>query len=155
MGKRKSNDPKSDVLRKQGALNARPEKVIDPLFGQDVFFDARDLVQVKYEMLRRVEIDGYAVSRTSLSFGFSRPSFYLAQSAFQKEGLPGLLPGKRGPHCGHKLTEEVLAFIKESRSQDGTLTAGQLVKLVRERFGVTVHPRSINRVLARLKKKRG
>ena len=155
MGKRKSMDPKLEALRKQGALNPRSEEVIDPVFGGDDFFDRRDLVQVKYEMLRRVRIDSCTVSQASLGFGFSRPSFYLAQSAFERKGLPGLLPGKRGPRGGHKLTEEVSAYIEAKRSMDDSVSLGELVRFIRERFGVRVHPRSINRVLVRLKKKRG
>ena len=36
----------SKVLREQGCLHARPEKVIDELFQQSDFFDPRDLIQV-------------------------------------------------------------------------------------------------------------
>jgi hypothetical protein len=34
----------------------------------------RDLVQVKYEMLRRVRVDGHSVSQSATGFGLSRPS---------------------------------------------------------------------------------
>ena len=64
----------------------------DPAFnGANTFFDPEDLVQVKYEMLRRVREDGQAVTQASAAFGFSRPSFYEAQVAFERAGLPGLV----------------------------------------------------------------
>lgn len=56
MGRRRE-DPKVRALR-SSRVNPRPEAVSDPLFAGSEFFDARDLVQVKYEMVRRVQIDG-------------------------------------------------------------------------------------------------
>jgi hypothetical protein len=84
-------DPKIRALQQQGTLNPRPKAVRDPLFLQDDFFDPRDLVQVKYEMLRRVRTEGQSVTDAAVSFGFSRPSFYQAQSAFEDDGLAGLV----------------------------------------------------------------
>jgi transposase len=147
-------DPKLEALRADGALNRRADQVADPLFGTHEFFDARDIVQVKYEMLRRVEIDAQPIAPTAAAFRFSRPSFYQAQQAFQRRGLAGLLPQKRGPHGGHKLTAEIIAFIQETRSQDASLRPADLAERVAHRFGTTVHPRSIERALERQEKKR-
>lgn len=47
---------KASVLAEEGTLNPAPEKVSDPKFQEDGFFDPRDIVQVKYEMLRRVSV---------------------------------------------------------------------------------------------------
>jgi len=147
-------DPKLEALRQQGTLNPRSGEVTDALFVEDSFFDSRDLVQVKYEMLRRVQAEGKSVSDAAAAFGFSRPSFYQAQSAFGQEGLAGLVPHKRGPKQAHKLTEEVLALIREARHQDPSVRAVDLARLIQQRFGTTVHPRSIERALLRHQKKR-
>jgi len=144
---------KLETLKKHGALNPQPERVQDPLFGLDAFFDARDLVQVRYEMLRRVEVEGHAVTEACHAFGFSRPVFYRTQGAFAREGLPGLVPRKRGPRSGHKLTPEVMKGVEEALAEDRSLVAGALVEWVEERYGVRVHPRSLQRALARRKKK--
>jgi hypothetical protein len=90
-------DSKSRALWKQGALHTRPEHVRDPLFQHSEFFDPRDLVLVKYEMLRRARVEGQSVAAAARAFGFSRVAFYQARDAFQQEGLPGLLPRRRGP----------------------------------------------------------
>src|SRR5260370_13951618 len=102
-----TRDPKVDALRADGTLNRHADEVTDPVFVAHEFFDARDVVQVKYEMLRRVEVDAQAVAPTAAAFHLSRPSFYQAQRAFQQQGLGGLLPQKRGPRGGHKLTAAV------------------------------------------------
>ena len=147
-------DAKLGALQQQGTLNPRPKDVRDELFLQDDFFDPRDLVQVKYEMLRRVQTEGKSVTGASANFGFSRPSFYHALSAFEQDGLAGLVPRKRGPKQAHKLTEEVLSFIGEMRQKEPSMRLPDLVKLIQERFGTKVHPRSIERSLLRHQKKR-
>lgn len=148
------NNPKLEALRQQRALNRRPGKVTDELFAEDSFFDPRDLVQVKYEMLRRVQAEGKSVTDAAAAFGFSRPSFYQAQSAFGQDGLAGLVPQKRGPKQAHKLTEEVLTFIGQTRQQDPSVRSGELARIIHQRFGTMVHPRSIERALLRHQKKR-
>jgi transposase len=141
-------------LRLDGALNRHADQVTDPVFGAHEFFDARDLVQVKYEMLRRVEIDAQPVTPTAAAFRLSRPSFYQAQRAFQQRGLAGLLPRKRGPHGGHKLTTEIVTFLQQARARDASLRPVDLAQHVAQRFAITVHPRSIERALERQEKKR-
>jgi len=125
---------------------------IPHLSAPTLFFDANDLVQVKYEMLRRVREEGQRVSQASVSFGFSRPSFYEAQAAFQESGLPGLLPQRPGPKRAHKLSEPVLDVLEAALAEDPTLNSTALAGLVQERFGLNVHPRSVERALQRRRK---
>ena len=146
-------DPKLEALRQHGTRNPRPGEVTDELFAENSFFDPRDLVQVKYEMLRRVQAQGHSITDAATAFGFSRPSFYQAHSAFGQDGLAGLVPRKRGPKQAHKLTEEVLGFILETRQQNPRVRTGDVVRLIHQRFGITVHPRSIARSLSRHQKK--
>ena len=102
---------KFEVLSQQGTLNPHPQDVTHELFQNNNFFDPRDLVQVKYEMLRQVRVENQSVSQSAKAFGFSRPSFYQARSTFQQTGMAGLIPQKRGPRHAHKLTPEVLKFL--------------------------------------------
>jgi transposase len=153
MPKKSPPDPKALALRQQGCLNPHPEQVTGELFRTREFFDPRDLVQVKYEMLRRVETEGLPVNQSAVAFGFSRPSFYQAQANFQQGGLPALMPQKRGPKRAHKLTAEVLTFIRQIRQEDPALHLAALVSRIQDRYGIAVHPRSIERALARSQKK--
>jgi transposase len=146
-------DPKLDTLRQLGCLHPHPKQVSDPLFSTSEFFDARDLLQVKYEMLRRVHVDGHAVSQTAADFGLSRPSFYQAQALYEKGGLPALLPKKPGPRRAHKLSEEVVDALCKVTDQEPDTDSATLVRLVKKRFGVSVHRRSVERALAKRKKK--
>lgn len=149
-------DDKEAALRAARALNPRPESVTDPAFiGAPPFFDARDLLQVKYEMLRRVHTDGATVTQAASAFGFSRPSFYAAQAAWLAHGLPGLLPARPGPRDGHKLTADIVAFLIDARDRDPALRIDALVRLVEAHFDRVVHPRSIERALARRAQKGG
>ena len=146
--------PKARALLEEGTLNPVPGKVHDPKFQDSEFFDPRDVVQVKYEMLRQVHVDNGSISESAHTFGFSRPSFYQAQAAFQEDGVFGLLPQKRGPQGGHKLTTEVMGFVAEQRSADSSLPSEQLAEAIQKRFRIQVHPRSIQRRLLQQKKRR-
>jgi transposase len=145
---RRGRDRKAEELAKTRTLNPHPEAVLDADFASSDFFDAADLVQVKYEMVRRVEVEGTAVKAAARSFGFSRQSYYTA-AALACGGLPALVPAKPGPRRAHKLSEQVLDHLDPLRSADPTLRTGQLTQAVADRFGITVHPRSVERALAR------
>lgn len=149
-------DDKTESLRKYGALNPHPQRVTETVFSDSVleFFDPRDLVQVKYEMLRAVDKEGRSVKQASEAFGFSRPAFYQAQSKFKQGGVTGLVKKRPGPKSAHKLTADILAFIEEKIEEGKPLRARKLTPLIREKFGKDVHPRSIERAVLGRKKKR-
>jgi|SRR5579864_7258084 len=146
-------DDKIQALRRAGTLNPSPGTVVDPLFVSHEFFDARDLVQVKYEMLRRARQEGLTVTDAARLFGFSRTAFYQAWQALEGEGLPGLIPERPGPRAAHKLTDTVLDFIEEQRGLEPTLRTADLLRRVRKKFKLSVHPRSLERALERRRKK--
>lgn len=145
---------KTENLKQQGTWNRRAEIVRDPLFQQGAFFDAEDLVQVKYEMLRRVEVEHSSVTESASAFGFSRLTFYQTKQAFHREGLYGLVPKKRGPRKPHKLSPEVVTFAQELLEQEPTLGWQELAHRVEEQFGLKVHPRSIERSVQKKKRRR-
>ena len=144
-----SEDPKVTALRASRCLNPHPEQVADPAFLAREFFDARDAVQVKYEMVRRVTVDGAPVTATAAAFGYSRPAYYQAAAALAASGLDGLVPAKPGPRGGHKLTGEILTWAEQQLAADPALRPAQLAGPIADTFGVRVHPRSVERALAR------
>ena len=149
----KISDEKLATLRQLHTLHPHPEEVRDPLFTSgSPFFDPRDLVQVKYELLRRVRVDGYAVSEATALFALSRPTFYAAKSAWEQAGVSGLLPAPTGPRHAHKLTDEI---VRELQPLSKTLSSAQLAEWLKEQHHLSVHPRSIERALKRVAKKGG
>jgi transposase len=154
MPKPPRHDTKSQTLARDGALNPHPEAVRDPLFRGNPFFDPKDLVQVRYEMVRRHDAEGMSISDAAMSFGVSRPTFYKAQDAVAAAGLAGLVPRARGPKSGHKISAEVVTFITNLRAEHPDLTTSQCVAAIEAEFGVKVHRRSLERAMARKKKSR-
>jgi len=116
---------RQQALRAQGATHPHPEAVTDPLFRDSAFFDPDDLMQVKYEMLRSVQQEERSVVEAALVSGLSRPAFYVTQELFQREGLPGLLPRKRGPKRPHKLSDETLAVLAQQIQEAGRMLKGE------------------------------
>ena len=136
------------ALTVAGAVHPHPDSVVDPLFRDSAFFDPNDLLQVKYEMLRSVQVAARPVVEVAAAFGFSRPVFYVAQAVFARDGLPGLLPHKRGPKQPHKLTDEVLETLAAVVREAGTMpSAEELALLLADRCAIEAHPRTIVRRL--------
>jgi transposase len=147
VSKRNSKRSKADTLLEEGTLNPTPEKVRDPKFRESEFFDPRDAVQVRYEMLRRVSVDNASVTEASDEYGVSRPTYYQAKANFDAAGIAGLVPKKPGPHGPHKVQGEVLAFLQARLVPGEPVHARELASLVRAELGIEVHPRTIERAL--------
>jgi transposase len=148
-GQEGRSDPKEAALAATRCLNPHPEQVTDPGFLASDFFDARDMVQVKYEMVRKVRAGGAPVTAAAAAFGYSRPSYYEAAAALERSGLEGLVPARPGPRGPHKLTGQILSRAGQQLAADPALRPAQLVPLIEESFGVRVHPRTVEKALAR------
>jgi Helix-turn-helix domain len=146
-------DPKEEALEAARCLNPHPERVTDPEFLASDFFDARDAVQVKYEMVRKAEAGGVPVTEAAAAFGYSRPAYYAAAAALGASGLQGLVPARPGPRGASKLTDEICAWAERQLAGDPSLRPGQLGGPVQDEFGVCAHPRSIERALARYRER--
>lgn len=149
-----SQDVKPQFLADHQALHPHPERVKDARFQQGGFFDPRDLVQVRYEMLRRHLVEREPVTGIIRDFGVSRQMFYVLLRTFQREGLSGLLPRKRGPKDAHKCTQAIVAFVVARREERPGQSTKELAAEVATKFGVRLHPRTLERHLSRLGKKR-
>ena len=151
MAKATTTNGKREALARDSVLNPHPEAVRDPLFADNPFFDPADLVQVRYEMVRRHEWT-QVISAVATNFGVSRPTFYKAQTALATAGLAGLLPAQRGPKAAHKLSAEILTFDADLRSKTPEISMSQRLDAIEGQFGVKIHRRSLERALARKKK---
>jgi len=154
MAKPRKPSQKLLELKRTGTLNPHPNTISDPLFQENPFFDRQDLLQVRYEMLRRHRVDGASVVEVATAFAISRPTFYQAQAAFDRAGLNGLLPRQRGPKGGHKLSAEVIEYVRNLKLSTPGLTTIECVKAIKEEFGLSVHRRTLERALSSKKKLR-
>jgi transposase len=143
---------KEDSLREAGTLNLSAEKVRDAKFRISDFFDPRDIVQVKYEMLRRVRVEGVSVTEAAADASLSRPTYYQARANFEEAGIAGLVPKKRGPRGPHKLDDQILAFVEDNLTPGEPIRAYKIAELVAEEFGIELHPRTIERALREKKR---
>src|SRR5450631_4260568 len=148
-GEQGRQGPKEAALAAARCLNPHPEQVTDPEFLGSDFFDARDAVQVKYEMVRKVKAGGAPVTEAAAAFGYSRPAYYAAAAALESSGLDGLVPARPGPRGASKLTEEILAWAAEQLAADPGLRPAQLPDRIQDAVGVRAHPRSVEQALAR------
>lgn len=138
---------KIENLKNQKLLNPHPEKIMDNKFLDNPFFDPNDLLQVKYEMLRKYENENITSDQAAHCYGFSRMSFHRIKTAFNQEGINGLLPEQKGPREGHKVTDEIVMFLKQTLLDQPELSLMDLKIKTEEKYGISVHKRSIERAI--------
>lgn len=152
-----SRAAKRRALKQARALNSRPEQVEADLFQTHPFFDPEDKAQVKYEMLRRRELDEAPVVKTCREFGFTRESYRHLVERFRSEGMGALFEKKRGRQKPLKANETVRASIREQHREHPDLNADELAEGLEQHSGIRLSRRTIYRVLADMeeqKKKR-
>jgi transposase len=146
---------KRAALAAAGLLNAHPSVVVAPLFREHPeFFDPEDLVQVRYEVLRARLVDGAEVTRLCELYGVTRQTSYNLLAKFDAAGLAGLLPGKRGPRGAWKLGPEIRAYVVAELQGEAPLSGATLATQIEERFAISVHKRTVERLLVDLRSKK-
>ena len=122
-----------------------------PNFGNEAnsFFDSDDILQVRYEMLRRHHCEGVPVVDVAAAFGVSRTTFYQSQAAFNHSGLSGLLPKQRGSKGGYKISSHVVDYVLGLRDGNPAITTTECIQSINRRFGLAIHRRSLERALLR------
>ena len=138
---------KDENLKKNGCFNSNHENVTANVFNMPLFFDKKDIVQVRYEMIRAVSKDEGSVTEIADAFGFSRKSFYQMRKAFEADGLCALLPKKTGPKGAFKLNPDVLAFIDSFSAEHKNAKSKEISSALESEKGVKVHPKTIHRYL--------
>jgi hypothetical protein len=133
-----------EALERAGLVHPRADAVTAELFCSDnPFFLATDKVQVKYEMLRAVVVDGATVVSAADAHGYSRAEFYLVQTAFSERGMAGLVDGRRGRKGPTKVSPDIAAFLRDAPAQR---SGAELAREVEARFGVSLHRRTAERI---------
>ena len=133
------------ALEQAGLMHPRAGAVTAAAFAAGGFFLAADKVQVKYEMLRAHFADGEPVAAAAAAHGYSRAAFYLVVTAFADAGMAGLVDERRGRRGPVKLRPEIAEFIRSAPAGSGAALAAQ----VADRFGVSLHRRTVERARAR------
>ena len=142
-------------LKEAGLLNPEPDQVIDPLFRDfPEFFDSQDLLQVRYEMLRAHIVDGKSVVAICADYGVSRQTFYNVFRKFRQQGSAGLLPHKPGPKGARKLKADVLKFAQRELQREPTTSGSVLASRIEEKFRLSIHKRTIEKLLRDLRLKK-
>ncbi len=141
---------KRRALQQEGTLHPGGDRVRARLFWEHpTFFDPRDELQVKYEMLRAHFVDGQPVTTVCATFGYSRQTFYLLRDRFAQRGIAGLRDGRPGPVGPVKCTPEVVAFLRAQRAADPAVPIRTLVERLAQDRGVRLHRRTVERLAGR------
>ena len=142
-------------LEEAGLLHQNPEQVRYPLFVEHPeFFDSYDLLQVRYEALRAHLVDREAIVGLCQRFGFSRQTFYTLLQKFGRQGSRGLLPERPGPKGPSKLSDDIVSFSRGEYTREPEIAGAALASRIESKFGVSIHRRTIEKLLAGLRSKK-
>lgn len=134
-------------LQRARCLHPAPERVHDERFQEEGgFFDPKDIVQVKYELLRSCEVEDGDVASACMRFGFSRTTYYKVYEAFLHGGIPSLMGRPRGRPQPIKLNEIVLGYLIAEKAKNPKLAASEMVAHVLRRYNVQISKRMIQHV---------
>ena len=144
------SDTKNEFLNQEGLLNRRAERVAHPLFLTLDFFDALDLPQVKYELLRAARVDNISVVEACKLFGFSREYFYRLEKYFMERGYVSLIgsPMGRRPMIG--LNHEIVTFIVHRKMEKPQLSGEALRKEILQQYSIDCSRRTTERIIEKL-----
>lgn len=141
---------KRRALQQEGTFHPGRDRVRAQVFWEHpAFFDARDELQVKYEMLRAHFVDGRPVTEVCATFGYSRQTFYILHRRLARRGLAGLRDGRPGRVGPIKCTPDVVAFLQAQRTSDPALAMADLVARLEQERGVRLHRRTVERLVGR------
>ena len=138
---------KDDFLKKNGSFNKNYENVTADIFNKSPFFDKKDNIQVKYEMLRAVSKEEGTITELTGAYGFSRNSYYQLDKAFKNAGIYALFPKKTGPKGASKLTPEVSDFIESFLANNNNAKAKDISTALKAEMRINIHTRTIYRHL--------
>lgn len=143
-----SQRSKRTTLQQARAWNPDPEHVKADLFVTHPFFDPEDRAQVRYEMLRRREVERAPLEVSCREFGFTRESYRHLLERFRSEGMQGLFNRKAGRRNPLKTNDQVRRFLCREHERDPSLRPEELARLCYEQFSVSISRRTVYRVLA-------
>jgi transposase len=101
-----------------------------------------------------VRVDGVPVTQAARAFGYCRQAFYEVAAALDAGGPSALAAGKPGPKGPLKLTDPVMDQVEGWLAADPDLRSRDLADRVLDVFGFPVHPRSVERAMARRRESR-
>ena len=139
--------PRRKSSLEEGALNPAPGKVRDPKFQEGGFFDPRDAVQVKYEMLRRVSVEKAPVTEVSDEYGVSRPTYYRPRQISRRRALRDWRPRSEAPMVRTKSRARCWRFSRRGFLPASRSGRANWRRRSRRELGLDVHPRTIERAV--------
>lgn len=141
------NESKRIFLKKEGLLNAKPERVSHPLFKTLDFFDPFDLPQVRYELIRSARVEKLPVAEACDLFGFSREYFYKLERSFMARGYVALLGSTMGRRPIIALNQEIVNFIAHRKMEKSGLSGEQLRQEIQTFYRVDCSRRTVERII--------
>ena len=139
---------KEERLKSTHTFNPNYDKINDPTFASSDVLDTRDLLQVRYEMVRSVRIDKDSPKDVASRFGVSEATLRRHIRDLRDGGMIALVPDIRGPKGQHSLNDEEIQYIESYLVKHPDASGGQVHSALVQEKQSEVSKRTIERYLA-------
>ena len=133
----------------------RNDKVTEPRFLDSDLFDPKDLLQVRYEMVRSIKEGVITLDEVPSKYGVSAMTAKRCVSSLEKGGIIALVPERKGPKGPSSLDDESLRFIDSYIAEHPKASGRKVHDALEAEKHVGVSKRTVERYLSSKKAKGG
>lgn len=138
---------KEEKLRSSNTYNSKSSRVNAPCFADNEMMDPHDLLQVRYEMVRAIELDNKSIKDTCSEFGVSASTARRYVRDLKEGGLIALVPEKKGPAGPTRLSKEAAEFIDNYLKEFPKASGGKVHRALETKLHTGVSKRTVERYL--------
>ena len=146
---------KEEHLRATQTFNTNYAKINDPIFQRSGIMDPRDLLLVRFELVRSLELDGKPIEEVCSQYGISPCTARRYVRDMKERGLIALVPEKRGPNGPSVMTDEIANYIDKYLTDHPKASAGKVYQSLVDAKKVTIGKRTVERYISSKKGKGG
>lgn len=140
---------KEERLKESNTYNPKCDKVTACDFIENEVMDSRDLLQVRYEIVRAIEYDNKPVKEICSEFGVSASTARRYVRNLKEGGLIALVPEQKGPSGPTKLSKDAADFIDTYLKNNPKASGGKVHNALENRLHPGISKRTVERYLSK------
>ena len=146
---------KEAFLKANHTFNFRNDKVIASRFIESDLYASRDLLQVRYELVRSIEEGDIALDEVPDKYGVSSVTAKRYVRSFKEGGMIALVPEQKGPKGPSSLDDEALRFIDSYIAEHPKASGRKVHEALESERHLGISKRTVERYLSSKKAKGG
>ena len=140
---------KESRLKESNTYNPKSDMITASIFANNQLMDPKDLLQVRYELVRAIKCESKPIREICSEYGVSVSTARRYAEDLKKGGLIALVPEQKGPSGPTKLTKEASDFIDAYRKKNPESSGGKIHSALESKLHTGVSKRTVERYLSK------